>query len=414
MRSHQLRSRGIRVLLPAAICAVAVLAGCGTAQTPARPATPGSSASPAAPESPGTPAASPSASTPAPAPPEAGTWRLLPAAPATARLGSLVSVWTGSQMLIRGVTWGQPPKAVTLSYTPATGTWRTLAPGPAPVTLQGGDNAIWTGREMLTFGPGGTGAYNPVTGTWRPVTQNTLAWVSAVRVWTGRQAIFWGGGCCGEAVADGVGYTPAAGTWQALPRGPLGARWSASGTWTGTEVIIAGGMSEGPAMQVFADAAAYSPATRTWRRLPPMPEPRWGATAVWDGTEVLLIGGTLADAGGPASDGVAFNPATGRWRRLPGMEVNRSAFAAVWTGRQVLVWGGLTGTFQDQKIPPHGVAYDPAANRWSAMPTAPLRGRSNPTAIWTGRQMIVWGGMIPGTRKDTPATDGAAYRPASR
>jgi hypothetical protein len=137
-------------------------------------------------------------------------------------------------------------------------------------------------------------------------------------------------------------------------------------------VIIAGGMSEGPAMQVFADAAAYSPATRTWRRLPPMPEPRWGATAVWDGTEVLLIGGTLADAGGPASDGVAFNPATGRWRRLPGMEVNRSAFAAVWTGRQVLVWGGLTGTFQDQKIPPHGVAYDPAANRWSAMPTAPL------------------------------------------
>jgi hypothetical protein len=28
--------------------------------------------------------------------------------------------------------------------------------------------------------------------------------------------------------------------------------------------------------------------------------------------------------------------------------------------------------------------------------------------------MIVWGGMIPGTQKDTPAADGAAYRPASR
>jgi len=319
-------------------------------------------------------------------------------------------------MLIRGVTWGQPPKAVTLSYTPATGTWRTLAPGPAPVTLQGGDNAIWTGKEMLTFGPGGTGAYNPVTGTWRPVTQNTLAWVSAVRVWTGRQAIFWGGGCCGEAVADGVAYTPAPapGTWQALPRGPLGARWSASGTWTGTEVIIAGGMSEEPAMQVFADAAAYNPAARTWRRLPPMPEPRWGATAVWDGIEALFIGGTLADASGPTSDGLAFNPATGRWRRLPGMEANRSAFAAVWTGRQVLIWGGLTGTFQDQKIPPHGTAYDPAANRWSALPTAPLRGRSNPTAVWTGRQMIVWGGMVPGTQKTTLAADGAAYRPAGR
>ena len=316
-------------------------------------------------------------------------------------------------MLIRGVIWGQPPKAVTLSYTPATGIWRTLAPGPAPLTLEGGDNAIWTGREMLTFGPGGTGAYNPVTNTWRPVSPNMLGMLGAVRVWTGRQAIFWGGGCCGEALADGAAYTPAANTWRALPRAPLSARY-ASGVWTGTEVIIAGGMSPDSAMQVFADAAAYNPATRTWRKLPPMPEPRWGATAVWDGTEALFIGGTLADARGPSADAVAFNPATGHWRRLPGMEFSRRGFAAVWTGRQVLVWGGLTGSFQDQKIPPHGVAYDPAANRWSAMPMAPLRGRSNPTAVWTGRQMIVWGGTIPGPQKNTPATDGAAYQPASR
>ncbi len=48
------------------------------------------------------------------------------------------------------------------------------------------------------------------------------------------------------------------------------------------------------------------------------------------------------------------------------------------------------------------------------MPTAQPRGRSNPAAVRTGRQMIVWGGMIPGTQADTPATDGAAYRPASR
>ena len=48
------------------------------------------------------------------------------------------------------------------------------------------------------------------------------------------------------------------------------------------------------------------------------------------------------------------------------------------------------------------------------MPMAPLRGRSNPAAVWAGRQMIVWGGMIPGTQKNTPATDGAAYRPAIR
>jgi N-acetylneuraminic acid mutarotase len=182
-------------------------------------------------------------------------------------------------------------------------------------------------------------------------------------------------------------------------------------------MIIAGGGSAGSTMRVFADAAAYNPVTRTWRKLPPMPGARWGATAVWDGTEVLFIGGTRAGALGPESDGVAFNPATDQWRRLPGMGYyNRWEFAAVWTGRQVLVWGGLTGTLQNPEIPPHGVAYDPAVNLydWSALPKAPLRGRGEPAAVWTGRQMIVWGGAIPGPQQNTLATDGAAYQPSSR
>jgi hypothetical protein len=107
-----------------------------------------------------------SASVSPPAPPQAGAaiWRLLPAAPAVAPLGSQVSVWTGSQMLIRGVIGSQngPPRAVLLSYTPSSAAWRTLAPGPAPRTVEGWDNAVWTGTEMLVFGPDGTGAYNPV------------------------------------------------------------------------------------------------------------------------------------------------------------------------------------------------------------------------------------------------------------
>jgi len=60
----------------------------------------------------------------------------------------------------------------------------------------------------------------------------------------------------------------------------------------------------------LADAAAYNPATRTWRKLPPMPEPRADATTVWDGTEALFIAGTRAAATGPSAGGAAFNPAT--------------------------------------------------------------------------------------------------------
>jgi hypothetical protein len=145
-----------------------------------------------------------------------------------------------------------------------------------------------------------------------------------------------------------------------------------------------------------------------------MPQPRSGATAVWDGTEALFLGGTLANGHRPTAGGVAFNPGTGQWRRLPRMEFGRSQFAAVWTGHQVLVWGGLTGPYGSQAVPPHGVAYDPVTNRWSALPQAPLRGRSNPLAVWTGSQMIVWGGQFEGKLTTTFAHDGAAYQPPAR
>jgi hypothetical protein len=91
------------------------------------------------------------------------------------------------------------------------------------------------------------------------------------------------------------------------------------------------------------------------------------------------------------------------------MPFSRADFAAVWTGSQVLVWGGVTGSSPASPVPPHGEAYDPATNQWTALPEAPLTGRAFPTAVWTGSQMIVWGG-------DTTSqnyTDGAAYTPGT-
>jgi hypothetical protein len=134
---------------------------------------------------------------------------------------------------------------------------------------------------------------------------------------------------------------------------------------------------------------------------------------VWDGTEVLFIGGRRAGATALSADGVGFNPAISQWRRLPAMELARRQFATAWTGRRLVIWGGLTGDgLTGWKVPPHWVAYDPTGNRWLPIPMSPLRGRGSPTAAWTGCQMIVWGGTIPGTQKDTQASDGAAYQPA--
>jgi hypothetical protein len=221
----------------------------------------------------------------------------------------------------------------------------------------------------------------------------------------------WGGNCCASTSNGGEAYTPATNTWRALPAAPVQPRRAAMGAWTGKELVVAGGVtgegSIGSPVKAVRSAAAYNPATRTWRKLPLMPAgTAVGGTAVWDGKEVLFLGvGTAFNS--PSARGVAYNPATNRWRRLPAMPFARDGFAAVWTGRQALVWGGLTGAGVP---PPHGEAFNPATNRWTALPASPLRGRADPTAVWTGRQMIVWGGD---NKNGKSYTDGAAYTPGA-
>ena len=68
---------------------------------------------------------------------------------------------------------------------------------------------------------------------------------------------------------------------------------------------------------------------------------------------------------------------------------------AVWTGSEMIVWGGAdggSGYLND------GGRYNPAANSWTAVSTtgAPAA-RYSHTAVWTGSEMIVWGGYNDGT-----------------
>jgi hypothetical protein len=397
---------GMAVVVASAGCASshpetgAVAAAAPRATVP--PASPARSSAPATAPGP-VPAASPAAQ------PGAGAWQLLPAAPVTMVPGNLVSVWTGTEMIIHGTLTaaGSLTGGVTFAYRPATGTWMTLAPGPVPRTGQTTDLAAWTGSQMLV--PGLTdGAYNPATRAWSPLPADPGPQAEAVAAWTGSQMLIWGGTCCASEADGGTIYTPATNTWQQLPAAPLEPRRAAMGAWTGTELVVAGGESgrEGQQPTLLADAAAYNPATRTWRKLPPMPVPTARATAVWDGTEVLFIAGTTP-AQSPSAGGQAYNPATNTWRQLPAMPFSRAGFAAVWDGSQVLVWGGVTGRSLSSTVPPHGEAYDPATNQWTALPEAPLSGRAGPTAVWTGRQMIVWGGYYRGGGY----ANGAAYAP---
>jgi hypothetical protein len=86
----------------------------------------------------------------------------------------------------------------------------------------------------------------------------------------------------------------------------------------------------------------------------------------------------------------------------------RGSVTAVWTGREMIVWGGLPSVSEGLAA---GGRYDPTSDRWRTMAT--LHGPSaggNQYMIWTGKEALVWGvvGEVDlagkGSRYD-PATD---------
>jgi hypothetical protein len=68
----------------------------------------------------------------------------------------------------------------------------------------------------------------------------------------------------------------------------------------------------------------------------------------------------------------------------------RSGHTGVWTGSEMIVWGGNGSSgFLNT-----GGSYNPSTNSWTATTTtnAPSP-RTFHTGVWTGTEMIVWGGL---------------------
>jgi hypothetical protein len=143
-----------------------------------------------------------------------------------------------------------------------------------------------------------------------------------------------------------------------------------------------------------------------WSTLPAPPKPRTGAVSLWIGNGLFLWGGQSSTATVEShADGWVFDPVAREWHAIaPAPLAGRSVAAAVWTGDEVLVWGGYDRgrTFAD------GAAYDPATGAWRPLPAGPLSARAAVATAWTGTELLVWGS----TGRDGPGVrDGAAFDP---
>ena len=318
-------------------------------------------------------------------------WHKLPAAPVKLDQPS-TSVWTGKELIVfgrrvvtaldsRGAPYVVKSIDVAEAYDPASQKWTRLGPPTGP-GYEPNYNAVWTGKDALVFAPFRSLAYNPATKTWRTLRK----WVGGgLVVWTGREAIGWGGGCCGDAFGNGLAYNPATDTYRQLAPSPLAPSEGPIGAWTGRELVLFSSGFNPAEGKLFpgslARGAAYNPAANTWRRITPLPSSKLGSggAAAWDGHEVLIAG-----YGSNARAAFAYDPATNRRRALAPMPFGLRAARAFWAEDRLLVWGGSeTG---------RGLAYDPRSNRWSVLPAAPLAGFPEALA-WTGHGLIVATGV---------------------
>jgi N-acetylneuraminic acid mutarotase len=306
------------------------------------------------------------------------------------------AVWTGTEMIV----WGGFNFVATNTgarYNPSTDSWTATSDTNAPPGRVS-HTAVWTGSEMIIWsGSDGAalvntgGRYNPATNSWTATNTSNAPeareWHTAV--WTGSEMIVWGGFDFFMHVNTGGRYDPGSNSWtETSTTNAPSARSNHTAVWTGVEMIIWGGSGLTGAVNT---GGRYNPATNSWTatNTSNAPEARLFHTAVWTGGEMIVWGGNGAlDTGGK------YNPGNDSWTatNTSNAPEARRSHTAVWTGSEMIVWGGVGALFPGTLNT--GGRYDPDADSWRPTSTINVPDPRNlHTAVWTDREMIVWGGF---------------------
>jgi hypothetical protein len=184
--------------------------------------------------------------------------------------------------------------------------------------------------------------------------------------------------------------TPSSSTdeWSTFPGGPIEARVGSAGIATDAELLVWGGWDDGP----HGDGAAYAFETGDWRLLAPSPlSPRDRPIGVWTEGEAIFWGGEDL-SGELLVDGAAYDPVADSWRVLPSAPFGaaRSTTAVAWTGDELILSGvrSVTGDALESDT----FALEPRSGSWRPLTPSPLAGdqaRRGISAVWTGAVMLV-------------------------
>jgi N-acetylneuraminic acid mutarotase len=325
--------------------------------------------------------------------------------PATVNTGAFILIGAGNQAVDGSVSYANRTATFvpTVALTAGALFTATLTTGIRDLAGNAlGSPFTWNFTTLVSQG----------VGTWIPTsdTDSPYAREGHVAVWTGSEMIVAGGLAWNSDwnmfdYTDQYGrYNPITRMWT-LATGAPGA-FDQKAVWTGTRMLVWGGYISGSPV---TGGAAFDPVTKAWTPIATAGQPaaRYDHTAVWTGSEMIVWGGRKASYGLPFGDGARYNPVNNAWLSVSatGAPAARYGHTAVWTGSEMIVWGGVGNgvIFSD------GARYNASTDIWTSLSTtgAPSA-RYGHVAVWTGSEMIVWsqefGGTSPGDLYN-PTTD---------
>ena len=333
-----------------------------------------------------------------------GTWRETSVVGVPAPRVHHSAVWTGSEMLVWG---GRRPGWINglgdgARYDPVRDVWRPMSTEDAP-SARHEHGAVWTGSEMVVLGGrnywlgalGEPGAYDPVHDRWRrlPTEGGPSPRFGHATVWTGSEVLVWGGADALGLLATGARYRPDLDRFAPISTqgAPPPAQDAAFAFSAGRFFVWNGG--DAKAGKPIVGGGIYDPGNDAWSEVAQEGAPRWThrTLALPIGDDILVWGDIQ---GGSAS--ARYSPGTNTWVavRGEGAPRQRGCVAAVFTGEVAILFGGAVATgMGGERTLGDGALFDPRTGQWGALG---LEGAPSPRkcapSVWTGTEMIVWGG----------------------
>ncbi len=349
-------------------------------------------------------------------------WQLLNSDGAPSPRTQHSGVWTGSEMIIWGGRVPGQPNYLNdgFRYQPQRDQWTPISSTGAP-TPRHSHTALWTGDRMLIWGGysddgyAADGAlYDPVNDSWTPMSNVGAPSGRTLHrhVWTGSEMIVWGGIIGPNAQGDGARYNPATDSWSTMSMvGAPSPRYAHHFAYSGSEVVAWGGSNT---FDWLDTGGYYNPSTDSWTGATStvaVPHVRQSGSGVWTAQGLFVWGGW--DGGNFLADGGTLTP-TGDWAAVSTLNAptTRARQATVVTSEGLFVWGGCSGMACDV-FRNDGALYQPDGDGgvWSPFSSeAQLVGRIEHAMVWTGSEIIVWGGLGP----DGVLGDGARATLGSR